>query len=152
MRKHRKLISCSYVKEMKCWNNLENDEFQPKSNDDMMQCVTCNKSSLFAPRLKTLENKETTNIIVEQEFFSQCMLKWKTLILSYIKLKSIQCIWIDINSIPIQQLYSNSIKDNWYANWWKMYSIYSFEYVIGKNIQYTNMKRHLSMLLHLWMN
>jgi hypothetical protein len=33
----------------------------------MMQCVTCNKSSLFAPKLKTLKKKETTNIIVEQE-------------------------------------------------------------------------------------
>jgi hypothetical protein len=46
---------------MKCSNNLEKDEFQPKSNVDMMRCVTCNKSSLFAPKLKTLENKETTN-------------------------------------------------------------------------------------------
>jgi hypothetical protein len=34
-----------------------------------MQCVTCNKSFLFAPKLKTLKNKETTNIIMEQEFF-----------------------------------------------------------------------------------
>jgi hypothetical protein len=34
-----------------------------------MRCGTCNKSSLFVPRLKTLENKETTNMIVEQDFF-----------------------------------------------------------------------------------
>jgi hypothetical protein len=71
MPKHRKLISCSYVNDMKCWNNLEKDGFQPKSNDDMMWCVTCNKSSLFAPRLKTLRNKETTNIIVEQDFLKK---------------------------------------------------------------------------------
>jgi hypothetical protein len=57
---------------MKCWNNLEKNECQPKNNDDMMQCVTCNKSSLFASRLKTLENKETTNIIVELEKNSKC--------------------------------------------------------------------------------
>jgi hypothetical protein len=57
---------------MKCWNNLEKDEFQPKGNDDMMQCVTCNKSFLFASRLKTLKNKETTNIIVEQEKNYKC--------------------------------------------------------------------------------
>jgi hypothetical protein len=38
----------------------------------MMQCVTWNKSSLFAQRLKTLENKETTNTIVEQEKISKC--------------------------------------------------------------------------------
>jgi hypothetical protein len=29
--------------------------------------VTCKKPSLFTPRLKTLKNKETTNMIVEQE-------------------------------------------------------------------------------------
>jgi len=51
--KHRKFISCSYVNDMKCWNNLEKEKIQPKGNDDMMQCVTCNKSFLFAPRLKT---------------------------------------------------------------------------------------------------
>jgi hypothetical protein len=38
----------------------------------MMQCATCNKSFLFAPRLKTLKNKETTNIIMEQDIFSKC--------------------------------------------------------------------------------
>jgi len=72
MSKHRKPISCLYVSDMKCWNNLGKDEFQLNSNDDMMQCVTCNKSSLFAPRLKTLESKETTNIIVEQDLFLKC--------------------------------------------------------------------------------
>jgi hypothetical protein len=33
-------------------NNLDIIEFQPKDNDDMMQCVTCNKLSLFAATLK----------------------------------------------------------------------------------------------------
>jgi hypothetical protein len=32
------------------------------------------------------------------------------------------------------------------------YSISSFEYVVQKTIQDANMKRHLSMLLHLGMN
>jgi hypothetical protein len=72
MPKHKKFISCSYVNDVKCWNNLKKDEFQLNSNDHLMQYVTCNKSSLFAPRLKTLENKETTNIIVEQDFFLKC--------------------------------------------------------------------------------
>jgi hypothetical protein len=62
MPEDRKLISCSYVTNMKCWNNFET---KPKSNDDMMQCVTCNKSSLFVSKLKTLENKKITNIILE---------------------------------------------------------------------------------------
>jgi hypothetical protein len=53
-------------------NNLEKDEFQLNNNDDVMRCVTCNKSSLFASRLKPLEYKETTNIIVEQECFLKC--------------------------------------------------------------------------------
>jgi hypothetical protein len=35
----------------------------------MMQCVTCNKFSLFAPRLKALEKQGETNILVEQEKF-----------------------------------------------------------------------------------
>jgi hypothetical protein len=52
---------------MKCWNNLEKNEFQPKGNDDMMQCVTWNKSFVFTPRLKTLENNETRNMIVVQK-------------------------------------------------------------------------------------
>jgi hypothetical protein len=67
MPKQRKFISCSYVNDMKCWNNLEKNEFQPKGNDDMMQCVTWNKSFVFTPRLKTLENNETRNMIVVQK-------------------------------------------------------------------------------------
>jgi len=69
MPEHRKLVSCSYVNGMKCWNNFEKDEFQPKSNHDMMQCVTCKKSYLFAPKLKTLEKKETIDVIVEQKIY-----------------------------------------------------------------------------------
>jgi hypothetical protein len=34
------------------------NEFQPKGNNDMMQFVACNKSSLFGPRLKNCVNKE----------------------------------------------------------------------------------------------
>jgi hypothetical protein len=35
----------------------------------MMQCVTCNKSSLFEPRLKALEKQGKPNILLEQEKF-----------------------------------------------------------------------------------
>jgi hypothetical protein len=31
------------------------NEFQPKDNDDMIQCETCNKSFVFAPKLKIFE-------------------------------------------------------------------------------------------------
>jgi hypothetical protein len=43
----------SYVNDMTCRNNLDINEFQ-KGDDNMMQCVTCNKLLLFAPRLKVL--------------------------------------------------------------------------------------------------
>ncbi len=39
---------------MTCRNNLDINEFQPKGDDSMMQCVTCIKLLLFAPRLKVL--------------------------------------------------------------------------------------------------
>jgi hypothetical protein len=42
---------------MTCWNNLDINEWKPKDNNDLMQHVTCDKSSLFAPRLKTLKKK-----------------------------------------------------------------------------------------------
>jgi hypothetical protein len=95
MPKHREFISCSYANNMKCWNNPEKDEFQPKGNAVMMQCVTCNKSSLFAPRLKMLENKETTNIIVKQEKF-----------LSFFEMKDINS---SLYNIEIHSMYLNSI-------------------------------------------
>jgi len=92
MPKHRKLVSCSYVNGMKCWNNFEKDEFQPKSNDDMMQCVTCKKSYLFAPKLKTLEKKETIDVIVEQE---KIVVEMKGTSSSFLyKIGIHQCIWI----------------------------------------------------------
>ncbi len=40
--------TCSCVSNMTCWNILDINEFQLKGNNDMMQCVTCNKFSLFA--------------------------------------------------------------------------------------------------------
>ncbi len=46
-----KVITCSYVDGLKCWNNLDKNEIWPKDNDVTMQSVTCNKSSLFAPKL-----------------------------------------------------------------------------------------------------
>jgi len=49
---------CFYVNDMTCWNNFDMNKFQPNDNNDMMQCVTCNKSSLFALRLKILEKKK----------------------------------------------------------------------------------------------
>jgi hypothetical protein len=61
----------------------------------MMRCVTCNKSSLFAPRLKMLENKETTNIIVKQE---------KNL--SVVEMKNINSF---LYNIEIHSMYLNSI-------------------------------------------
>jgi hypothetical protein len=36
-------------------------------NNDMMQCVTKNKFSLFAPKLKALKNKKKSYIFAEQE-------------------------------------------------------------------------------------
>jgi hypothetical protein len=39
----------------------------------MMQFVTCNKSSLFAPRLKNYVNKEKTNIFVKQDKISNVL-------------------------------------------------------------------------------
>jgi len=72
-------------------------------------------------------------------------MKWKTLIPSYIKLKSIQCIWIQFDKIQIQFQFNNWIKIqlNWFqmqlktidiANWWKMYSLSFCEYVVGKKL------------------
>ncbi len=51
-----KLITCSYVNDMKCSNNFDKDEFGRKGNDDMMQHVKFNKS-LFTPRWKALKKQ-----------------------------------------------------------------------------------------------
>ncbi len=37
--------------------NIDINVFQPKGNSDIMHYVTCNKSSLFAPRLNALEKQ-----------------------------------------------------------------------------------------------
>jgi hypothetical protein len=55
---------------------LISNEFQPKGNNDIMQCVTCNKSCLFAPRLK---------VSWKQRKKLQLFLKQKTLIFFYMK-------------------------------------------------------------------
>jgi DNA-directed RNA polymerase subunit RPC12/RpoP len=66
---------------MTCWNNFDINEFQQKGKNDMMQCVTCNKSFLFAPRLKT--SNENPFIIRK---ISKC--SWnERLIHSYMKLR-----------------------------------------------------------------
>jgi hypothetical protein len=64
------------------------NEFQPDDNNDMMQCVTCNKSSLFAPRLKILEKQKKRQISLwsKQEFF-QMLLRCETLVHFYMKLR-----------------------------------------------------------------
>jgi hypothetical protein len=36
-------------------------------NNDMMRCVTKNKSSFFAPKLKALKTKKKLNVLAEQE-------------------------------------------------------------------------------------
>jgi hypothetical protein len=70
--------------------------FSQRKNDDVMWCVICNESSLFAPRLKTLEN-----IILK------CCLSENTNSFLYnIETHSmyLNSIWLNLNSIPIQQL------------------------------------------------
>jgi hypothetical protein len=64
------------------------NEFQPNDTNDMMQCVTCNKSSLFAPRLKILKKQKKRQISLwsKQEVF-QMFLRCKTLVHFYMKLR-----------------------------------------------------------------
>jgi hypothetical protein len=71
---------------MTCQNNLNIYEFQPTSNKDMIQCVTCTKFSLF-PWTLTSEFLFTTNYLygVREKF--QIFLKRETLSNSYIKLR-----------------------------------------------------------------
>jgi hypothetical protein len=56
------------VNDITCWNNLDINEFQPKSNNDMMQCVIRNKSSLFTLRLRACEKQKKTNNLVKWIF------------------------------------------------------------------------------------
>ncbi len=101
MPKNRKFISCLYVNDMKCWNNLEKDEFQPKSNVDMMRCVTCNKYSLFAPKLNI--GKQGNNKYHCGARKSVVELKDTNSFLFKIKIHSmyLNSIWLNLNSIPI---------------------------------------------------
>jgi len=101
----------SYVNDMTCWNNLDINEFQPKGNNDMMQFVTCNKSSLFAPRLKALCKFKRKQIFLENKTKFRMFLKWKTLIHSYMKLRHeshSNATWIKVRFNSIQ-FNSNSI-------------------------------------------
>ncbi len=50
---------------MTCCNNIDINEFQPKGKDDMMQCVTRNKSFVCIKIKNIRKTKENTNIIVE---------------------------------------------------------------------------------------
>jgi ribosomal protein S26 len=46
-------------------------KFWFKGENDMMQCVTCSKSSLFVPKLKSIEKiKEKMNILARQKNIS----------------------------------------------------------------------------------
>jgi len=46
---------------MTYWSALDINEFWTKDNNGIVQCVTCNKSPLFAPRQKALEKKGKKN-------------------------------------------------------------------------------------------
>jgi hypothetical protein len=54
------------------------NEFQLNDNNDTMQCVTCNKSSLFALRLKILEKQKKRQLSLwsKQEFFKNALEVW----------------------------------------------------------------------------
>jgi hypothetical protein len=74
------------VNDITCWNNLDINEFQPKSNNDMMQCVIRNKSSLFTLRLRACEKQKKTNNLVKW-IFKKKFWKWETWIHFYMKLR-----------------------------------------------------------------
>jgi len=62
----------------------------------MKQCVMCNKSVLFAPKLKKLKEQGNNNIIVEQKKF-----------LNVLEVKDINPF---LYEIEIHSMYLNSIK------------------------------------------
>jgi hypothetical protein len=62
---------------MRCWNNININKFQPKDNNDALQCVKCNKCS-FAPRLKSIKRKKEKKMLNTKNNF-QMFLKQKTL-------------------------------------------------------------------------
>jgi hypothetical protein len=57
-----------------------------------MQCLICNKSSLFAPKLNTLkkQGKEKYQISLWSKKHFQVFLKQETLIHSYMKLRHVK--------------------------------------------------------------
>jgi len=48
--------------------NLDINEFQLKSNNDMMRCVICNKSSIYT-KAKSMWKTEKKQITLWNEFF-----------------------------------------------------------------------------------
>jgi len=54
-------------------------------NNDMMQCVTKNKSSFFAPKLKALEKRKKSQMFFQSKKKFQLFLKQEILIHANIK-------------------------------------------------------------------
>jgi hypothetical protein len=97
--------TCSYVNDITCWNNLDINKFQLKNNNDMMQCVICNKFSLFTPRLRACEKQKKTNNLVKWFFFLNSGNKKHEFISTWN--------W-DVNNIAMMHLEMNWIKiENW---------------------------------------
>jgi hypothetical protein len=100
----------------------------------MMQYVTCNNFSLFAPRLIALEKQGKDKYPWGANKFCLTFLKWETLIHSYMKLrheKHCNANWIKFN-LHSTKFNSNSIEDKWDVNQWKKYSRSSYEYSVAE--------------------
>jgi hypothetical protein len=132
---------CSYVNDMTSWNNHDINEFQPKCNNDMMQCCICNRFSLFATRLKALKKQKKKKVFLWSKIFFEILLKQETLIHLCMKLRREQhcnATWIEINSNSTKfnpnwnQLSSNSIEEKWNVNWWIRYWNLADEFGVGK--------------------
>jgi hypothetical protein len=128
------------------FQDLDINESWPKSSNDMMQYVICNKHSLFAPRLKTLK---------KQGFFFEMLLKWKTLMHFYMELRCswtiLQCNlnWIKLNSNSrIGLAYWKQMECKLVD---KVFKILLWIRCWKKNFKKINLKKHLFMLLHLKM-
>jgi len=67
------------------WNNLDINEFYPKNNNDMMQCVAWNEIALC--KTKSIGNTKEDKYPCGGNFFFWKILKWKTIIYSYMKLR-----------------------------------------------------------------
>jgi hypothetical protein len=46
-----------HMSNMTCWSNLDINEFESRGNNDIIQCVTCNRSLLFTPKLKIVKKQ-----------------------------------------------------------------------------------------------